>query len=51
MSTLHNVGSKELISKYLIGNRFHVKPRILSPYSNSCICYYLLTLIVESTNL
>jgi len=26
--------SKELISKFLIGNRFHVKLRILSPYSN-----------------
>ena len=27
--------SKESISKFLIGNRFHVKLRILSPYSNS----------------
>ena len=26
--------SKESISKFLIGNRFHVKLRILSPYSN-----------------
>jgi len=26
--------SKETISKLLIGNRFHVKLRILSPYSN-----------------
>jgi len=26
--------SKELISKFLIGNRFHVKLHILSPYSN-----------------
>jgi len=26
--------SKETISKFLIGNRFHVKLRILSPYSN-----------------
>jgi len=26
--------SKELISKFLIGNRFHVRLRILSPYSN-----------------
>jgi len=25
--------SKESISKFLIGNRFHVKLRILSPYS------------------
>jgi len=25
--------SKELISKFLIGNRFHVKLRILRPYS------------------
>ena len=27
--------SKESISKFLIGNRFHVKLRIFSPYSNS----------------
>ena len=27
--------SKESISKFLIGNRFHVKLRILSPYSNN----------------
>ena len=27
--------SKESISKFLIGNRFHVKLRILSPYSNT----------------
>ena len=26
--------SKASISKFLIGNRFHVKLRILSPYSN-----------------
>jgi len=26
--------SKESVSKFLIGNRFHVKLRILSPYSN-----------------
>jgi len=26
--------SKESISKFLIGDRFHVKLRILSPYSN-----------------
>jgi len=26
--------SKESISKFLIGNRFHVKLRILSPYTN-----------------
>jgi len=26
--------SKESISKFLIGNRFHVKLRILSSYSN-----------------
>ena len=26
--------SKESISKFLIGNRFHAKLRILSPYSN-----------------
>ena len=26
--------SKESISKFLIGNRFHMKLRILSPYSN-----------------
>jgi len=26
--------SKESISKFLIGNRFHVKLHILSPYSN-----------------
>ena len=32
---LSTVGvSKELISKFLMGNRFHVKLRILSPYSN-----------------
>ena len=29
--------SKESISKFLIGNRFHVKLRILSPYSNSYV--------------
>ena len=29
--------SKESISKFLIGNRFHVKLRILSPYSNDSI--------------
>ena len=29
--------SKESISKFLIGNRFHVKLRILSPYSNIII--------------
>jgi len=29
--------SKESVSKFLVGNRFHVKLRILSPYSNS-IC-------------
>jgi len=27
--------SKESISKFLIGNHFHVKLCILSPYSNS----------------
>jgi len=27
--------SRELISKFLIGNGFHVKLRIVSPYSNS----------------
>jgi len=32
--------SKESISKFLIGNRFHVKLRILSPYSNR-IEFYL----------
>jgi len=26
--------SKELISKFLIGNRFHVKLRVFSPYLN-----------------
>jgi len=26
--------SKESINKFLIGNRFHVKLRILSPYAN-----------------
>ena len=35
--------SKESISKFLIGNRFHVKLRILSPYSHvvahyACVC-------------
>jgi len=35
MYVLSTMGvSKELISKFLIGNRFHVKSRILSPYSN-----------------
>jgi len=29
--------SKESISKFLIGNRFHVKLRILSPYSNRIV--------------
>jgi len=29
--------SKESISKFLIGNRFHVKWCILSPYSNRII--------------
>ena len=29
--------SKESISKFLIGNRFHVKLRILSPYSNRMV--------------
>ena len=29
--------SKESISKFLIGNRFHVKLRILSPYSIICL--------------
>ena len=31
--------SKESISKFLIGNRFHVKLRILSPYSNRFLAY------------
>jgi len=34
VSTLHDVGSKESISKFLKGNRFYVKLCILSPYSN-----------------
>jgi len=29
--------SKESISKFLIGNRFHIKLRIRSPYSNRII--------------
>jgi len=29
--------SKESISKFLIGNQFHVKLRILSPYSNKIL--------------
>ena len=33
--------SKESISKFLIGNRYHVKLRILSPYSNRIIQTYL----------
>jgi len=32
--------SKESISKFLIGNRFHVKLRILSPYSNRDFIYF-----------
>jgi len=58
--------SKESISKFLIGNRFHVKLRILSPYSNrlrmrnftwnrfpikNLMIDSLLTPIVESTYL
>jgi len=54
--------SKESISKFLIGNRFHVKSRILSPYSNRIFTWNrfpiknllidsLLTPIVESTYL
>ena len=39
--------SKESISKFLIGNRFHVKLRILSPLNIDA----LLTPIVESTYL
>jgi len=34
--------SKESISKFLIGNRFHVKLRILSPYSNRSTTHVLL---------
>jgi len=29
--------SKESISKFLIGNQFHVQLRILSPYSNRSV--------------
>jgi len=36
--------SKELISKFLIGNRFHVKLRILSPYSNRI---YLISVLIQ----
>jgi len=57
--------SKESISKFLIGNQFHVKLRILSPYSNkilfeknlnkipikNLLVDSLLTPIVESTYL
>ena len=32
--------SKESISKFLVGNRFHVKLRILSPYSNIYLNIY-----------
>jgi len=35
--------SKESISKFLIGNRFHVKFRILSPYSKSKTYYLLIS--------
>jgi len=35
--------SKESISKFLIGNRFHVKLRILSSYSNSKTEIYVYT--------
>ena len=47
---------KESISKFLIGNRFHVKIRILSPYSKryllkNLLIDSLLTPIVESTYL
>jgi len=35
MHVLSTMGvNKESISKFLIGNQFHVKLRILSPYSN-----------------
>jgi len=46
--------SKESISKFLIGNRFHVKLRILSPYKfpiKNLLIDSLLTPIVESTYL
>ena len=33
--------SKESISKFLIGYRFHVKLRILSPYSNGSKIYWI----------
>jgi len=38
--------SKESISKFLIGNRFHVKLRILSPYSNRILFLFYTYLIV-----
>jgi len=37
--------SKESISKFLIGNRFHVKLRILSPYSNRIFIPFYLNLL------
>jgi len=47
--------SKESISKFLIGNRFHVKLRILSPYSNSISIFSLsgpcyLTVVTQKTS-
>jgi len=43
--------SKESISKCLIGNRFHVKLRILSPYSNRILFEYVLSKITHPQSL
>jgi len=49
--------SKESISKFSIGNRFHVKLRIFSPYSNSLASVLqnqaqeIVTLILHQTTL
>jgi len=46
IDVLYTMGvSKESISKFLIGNRFHVKLHILSPYSNIYINIYIFILI------
>jgi len=50
------VASKEYICKYLIGNRFHVKVRILSPCSNifnpsTASVYYLLFLLRHDSDI
>ena len=37
--------SKESISKFLIGNRFHVKLRIRSSYVIACLCTGLLVML------